>query len=86
MAIKLGQTVTDQLTGFSGVALGRCEYITGCNQVLVQPRLKADGDFVEPRWLDEDRMLVAANIPVVELNRVSPGFDKPPPPRTPPVR
>lgn len=78
MTIELGQTVRDVITGHSGIVTGRCSYITGCNQVLVQPRLKADGDFVEPRWLDEDRAELL-DVPTFELHPVNPGFDKPAP-------
>ncbi|HWA22287.1 MAG TPA: hypothetical protein VG735_07835 [Caulobacterales bacterium] len=33
----IGKTITDSITGFCGVVIGRVEYITGCNQLLVQP-------------------------------------------------
>jgi hypothetical protein len=79
--ISLGQTVTDQITGFSGVVTGRCEYITGCHQVLVQPRVNEKGDYVEARWIDEDR-LDAQAVDIVSLRRVvNPGFDKEAPKR-----
>jgi hypothetical protein len=58
MAIKLGQKVKDTITGLSGLVTGRVEYITGCNQVLIQPPCKPDGDFVDNRWVDEDRLEV----------------------------
>lgn len=56
MTIKLGQKVKDVITGFQGVVTGRCEYITGCNQVLVQPRVKDDGSRNAGEWFDEDRV------------------------------
>lgn len=52
----LGKTVVDSMTGFTGVAIGHVEYVTGCNQTLVQPRCKPEGDFVESRWLDDERL------------------------------
>lgn len=58
MKIELGMTVTDKITGFSGVVTGRCEYISGCHQVLIQPRVKDTGEFVDSRWMDEDRLTV----------------------------
>jgi hypothetical protein len=36
---KLGVTAKDLVTGFEGKVLGLCQYITGCNQVLIQPKL-----------------------------------------------
>lgn len=53
-AIQLGDRVRDLITGFEGVVTGRCEYITGCTQVLVAPAAK-DGAFVESHWFDVDR-------------------------------
>src|ERR671931_849566 len=53
---ELGAKVKDSITGFAGTITGRCEYITGCAQYIVQPALNKDGAFVEGRWLDEDRL------------------------------
>ena len=41
--IILGATYRDVITGFSGVATGYVKYLTGCNQVLIQPEAR-DGD------------------------------------------
>lgn len=56
--IENGTTVKDRVTGFSGVVTGRCDYLTGCRQYLVQPAIDKDEKFVESRWFDEDRLLV----------------------------
>ena len=53
---NLGRTATDKITGFAGTVTGRCEYITGCPAFLVQPHVKPDGDDVESKWFDEDRL------------------------------
>lgn len=79
MRFALGSSVKDKVTGFIGVATGYVQYITGCNQYLVQPAVKADGEFVEGRWVDEQR-LEAAEGAVIELeNAAAPGPDMPPP-------
>lgn len=57
----MGQCVKDKVTGFSGVVTGCTSYITGCDQFLVQPPVKDNGDFVESRWLDENRLHVMNN-------------------------
>ena len=80
MKIEIGQKVKDKLTGFTGLVTGRCEYITGCTQLLVQPPVKADGDFVESRWLDEDRGVVV-DAEKVSLAVSNAGPDKPAPRR-----
>lgn len=72
--VLLGQTVKDQITGFKGVVTGLGVYITGCQQVLVQPPLKK-GDFVESRWFDEDRLEILKVDPV-ELKVTNAGPDK----------
>lgn len=35
-AITLGETYTDKLTGFTGVATARVVYLTGCVQVMLE--------------------------------------------------
>ena len=56
MQIEMGQEVKDKITGFSGYVVGICRYITGCDQILVQPKVKKDGEFVESRWVDDMRL------------------------------
>lgn len=74
MKVKLGQKVKDVITGFTGIITGHVEYISGCNQSLLQPPVKPDGDYVESRWFDDDRMLMVDEKPV-ELPIENPGFD-----------
>ena len=81
MTVKLGQTVTDSITGFTGIAVALVEYITGCNQVCVQPTLNKDGAWVESRYIDENRLAVEETAIVVLKKRVAPGFITPPPSR-----
>lgn len=75
MAIKLGVRVKDRITGFSGIVTGRCEYITGCTQVLVAPPVKEDGSFHDSRWFDEQRMEVIDATPLELDNGTTAGFD-----------
>jgi hypothetical protein len=80
--IELGQTVTDTITGFKGVVTGRCEYITGCNQVLLVPKVAEDGAYKEGHWFDEQRVEVDPAAAIVTLdNGATPGFDKEAPKR-----
>ena len=37
--IELGQTVKDKVTGFSGIAIARLEFLNGCKQILVMPKM-----------------------------------------------
>jgi len=52
----MGDGVKDQVTGFSGHVLGRSQWITGCNQYLVVPKLGKDGKYPNGQWFDENRL------------------------------
>lgn len=86
--IEMGDKVRDNITGFIGVVIGKTQYITGCNQVLVQPPIKQeDGSFVEGRWIDEERLEVVEKAKALakavggKAKLASTGFDKPAPVR-----
>jgi hypothetical protein len=80
---SIGRPATDKITGFSGIITGRCEYITGCNQVLVTPKQSEGGALQEPRWIDEQRCNISKfnNEKIAIENRENPGFDVPAPVR-----
>jgi hypothetical protein len=78
----LGFTVTDKITGFKGIVVGYVNYLTGCSQALVQPRIKADGSPNESLWLDVQKLEIDDSVSRVILeNGATPGFDKAPPVR-----
>jgi hypothetical protein len=56
MVIKLGEKVTDSISGFSGIATARTEYLFGCVRVLVEPTALVDGKLAEGEWFDEQRL------------------------------
>jgi hypothetical protein len=72
----IGRTVRDKVTGFSGIVVGRVEYLTGCNQLLVQPKV-LDGKMVESAWLDEQRCWTEDTIDALVIdNGINPGCDR----------
>jgi hypothetical protein len=82
MKAILGSTMRDTITGFAGAVTGRAEYITGCNQVLLQPKVKDDGSLNESAWFDEQRLEPVAGVARIKLdNGATPGCDKPAPKR-----
>lgn len=82
MAIELGKKYRDLITGFEGTATGYVVYISGCNQVLIVPRVGDDMKLVESAWFDEQRLVEVALAPVIRLdNSLSPGPDSPAPKR-----
>lgn len=77
--IKLGATYRDVITGFEGVATGHCEYISGCNQVLLTAAC-IDNKPADATWFDVQRLEAVPDRRVVKLdNGKTPGFDKPAP-------
>lgn len=79
--IKLGMTVKDKITGFKGVVTGTCQYISGCNQCLVVPKVGKDGDSKDSHWFDEQRCIQVGKSIVGLENRATPGCDKSAPKR-----
>lgn len=66
MSIKLGSKVRDSITGFSGIATARHEYLYGCIRITVTPDQLREGKPVEEQWFDEQRLsLVEEREPVV---------------------
>lgn len=58
MEIKLGNAVRDTVTGFIGIATARVEYINGCVQYAVTPKVSADGKLPDSVYFDFQRLLV----------------------------
>lgn len=57
MRNNFGKTATDKLTGFTGTVSGGAQYITGCDQYLVQPKCSEDSSKLpESTWFDENRL------------------------------
>jgi hypothetical protein len=79
--IELGMKYRDKISGFSGVATGYVQYITGCNQVLLGPKAKDDGTLPSSQWFDEQRLedVTEENGRIVLDNGATPGCDVPAP-------
>jgi hypothetical protein len=59
MPVPLGARVKDLISGFTGIATGRTEYLYGCTQICVLPeRLGEKGERIEGEWFDEQRVEV----------------------------
>lgn len=54
--VKLGSKVTDSITGYSGVALCRIEYMNGCIRYEVQSPTLFEGKVVQSEFFDEQRL------------------------------
>jgi len=73
--MKLGITVKDKITGFTGTVTGFVQYLSGCNQGLVAPSVDKDGKFAESQWFDEQRLERVGTRAVSLDNGKTPGFD-----------
>lgn len=60
--IELGSKVQCLVTGFTGVAIGRHEYLYGCTRYSVLPKTKkeAKGTLEPERYFDEPQLKVLA--------------------------
>jgi hypothetical protein len=56
--INLGDRVKDIVTGFTGIAAGRYEYMTGCTQYGVAPEKLKDGAVADWATFDESRLTI----------------------------
>lgn len=54
--IKLGDTVRDKLTGFSGIATARVEYLFNPPEIRVESTVLRDGKPVDGIWISEARI------------------------------
>ena len=80
--IELGKTYKDLVTGFAGVCTGLAYYLSGCNQALLVPKVKADGTYAEGQWFDFQRLEHQRMVETVVLdNSKTPGHDQEAPKR-----
>lgn len=60
---KLGLVYRDKLSGFEGIAMGKCQYLTGCDQTCLKPYGLKDGKLIDGEWFDDMRLELAPNKP-----------------------
>lgn len=51
--IHLGMEVRDRITGFTGIAYSRTEFIRGCCRIEVVPKVKEEGKVPDTYVVDE---------------------------------
>lgn len=74
MTIKLGQKARDIVSGFTGVAVARTEWMNGCTRVTLQPPIDKDGKMLDQHTFDEPNLVVVEDTPSVnhDANRGGP--------------
>jgi hypothetical protein len=81
MTIELGHHYRDRISGFTGIATGVADYISGCAQVLIAPPVNDKGEWREGHWFDVQRLEAIDGAPVVLDNSEHPGPDQEAPKR-----
>ncbi len=54
--INLGDTAKDTITGYTGIVVGRTEWINGCVRYIIQSTQLKDGVPVDPQHIDEPQL------------------------------
>jgi hypothetical protein len=52
MEIALGSKVKDKVTGYTGIATARHEFLNGCVRYSVQGPMEKDGKLPDEKWFD----------------------------------
>ena len=59
----LGEKIRDKVSGLEGIASARLEYLNGCVQYCISPRIDKDGKRVEGWYVDQQTLeLVGSGI------------------------
>ncbi len=61
MAFKfpMGEMAKDVVTGFTGIITARVEFLTGCNQYVLNPPMKkGDKETLKTEQFDENRLVI----------------------------
>jgi hypothetical protein len=79
--LQFGVEAYDVITGFTGAIIAYVQYMTGCNQYLLAPRVDKEGKQIESHWFDEARIKVKDKGATVTLDSEPDknGPDKPAP-------
>jgi len=51
----------DKVTGFVGIITGRCDYVYGCSQYLLIPKVDKTGKMRDGQWFDESRIEIMSD-------------------------
>lgn len=76
----LGKEVKCKITGFNGIATAKIEYINGCVQYCVKPKMVDNSKMPDGEYIDVEQLeLVSAGVKIQSTNH---GGDRKEHPRT----
>lgn len=55
--IELGTKVKDKVSGFTGIAVSKIEFLNGCIQYEVMPKTKAKDKLPKGEFIDESQLI-----------------------------
>ncbi len=55
--IKLGDLAMDTITGFTGIVIGKAEYLSGEVTFGIQPPIDKDGKIPEDHWFNKNKLI-----------------------------
>lgn len=58
---ELGKEARDKVTNFKGIIIGRIDYLFGCAQYGLTPKVGEDGKTHDTQWFDEGRIEIIGN-------------------------
>ena len=58
MDTMFGKEGRDKVTGFKGIIVGKLQYMFGCTQYGLAPKVTKEGKCEETTWFDEGRIEV----------------------------
>lgn len=56
ITVTLGSSYVDRVTGFSGIATARTEYLTGRSRTELSPKIRSNGALPRPEWFEDERL------------------------------
>jgi hypothetical protein len=62
--IPLGTKLRDKVTDLEGTAIARIEYLNGCVQYSIKPKIGKDGKVNDGEWVDSQQIEVLTDKPV----------------------
>lgn len=56
--IQLGDEVQDIISGFTGIAIAKANYMWGCTRFAIQPQEITENKLLDSIWFDEPQLIV----------------------------
>lgn len=73
---ELGKEAKDVITGISGILIGRCEHMFGCNTYGIAPKAAEGQKRPDTEWFDEGRIeIIGTGISPESVQVDKPGCD-----------